>query len=179
MIWFFLWRMECSPDISAIIKGFVCRIGSLPQGSPCSPILAYLCYVDMWEEISQIVGNAGCTLSVYADDLTNSWETVPEAAIWEVKKSLRKHGHSHNVSKERSKRLKPAEVTGVIVRPDGLRNPNRQYQKLHELRSQIDELGSSDDEARLLAELRSREAQINQIESGCSGSRAVAAKSGG
>ena len=84
VIWFFHKRMKCSPDVAAIIRGIVTREASLPQGSPCSPILAYLCYVDMWEEISRIVENAGCTLSVYADDLTISGETVPEAAIWEI-----------------------------------------------------------------------------------------------
>ena len=36
----------------------------------------------------QHIQNAGCTLSVYADDLTISGETVPEAAIWEIKKVL-------------------------------------------------------------------------------------------
>jgi hypothetical protein len=176
VIWFFRGRMECSPDVSAIIKGLVCREGSLPQGSPCSPILAYLCYVDMWEEISRIVHNSGCTLSVYADDLTISGEVVPEAAIWEVKRALRKHGHRHKSSKERSRRLRPAEVTGVIVRPDGLHAPNRQHKRLHELRGQIKQTASAEAKTHLSVQLRGREAQISQILSGNSASRAVANK---
>ena len=95
VIWFFHKRMQCSPDVAAIIRGIVTHKYSLPQGSPCSPILAYLCYVDMWDEVSRIVENASCTLSVYADDLTISGETVPEAAIWETKKVLRRHGHRY------------------------------------------------------------------------------------
>ena len=99
VIWFFHKRMQCSPDVAAIIRGIVTWNGSLPQGSPCSPILAYLCYVDMWEEISRIVDHVGCTLSVYADDLTISGETVPEATIWEIKKVLRRHGHRYNAGR--------------------------------------------------------------------------------
>ena len=115
VIWFFHKRMQCSVDVAAIIRGIVTRNGSLPQGSPCSPILAFLCYVDMWEEIARIVDHADCTLSVYADDLTISGSTVPEASIWAIKRVLRKHGHRYNASKERCKRLKPAEITGVIL----------------------------------------------------------------
>ena len=48
VIWFFRKRMGCSPDVAALIRGIVTRHGSLPQGSPCSPILAFLCYLDMW-----------------------------------------------------------------------------------------------------------------------------------
>ena len=165
MIWFFHKRMQCSPDVAAIIRGIVTRKNSLPQGSPCSPILAYLCYVDMWEEISRIVENAGCTLSVYADDLTISGETVPEAAVWEIKKVLRKHGHRYNTSKERSKRERPAEITGVILRSDGLHAPNRLHRKLYEIRRELGEVSSHKHKATLETEARGREAQMNQVTS--------------
>ena len=166
VIWFFHKRMLCSPDVAAIIRGIVTLEGSLPQGSPCSPILAYLCYVDMWEEIMRAAGNAGCTLSVYADDLTISGKTVPERTIWEIKKILRKHGHRHNTHKERSKWLKPAEVTGVILRPDGLYAPNRQLKALYDLQRQLRGEGFAKDKSSLHAQLHGREAQMNQIASG-------------
>ena len=169
VIWLFHKRMQCSPDVSAIIRGIVTHCGSLPQGSPCSPILAYFCYVDMWEEISQIVKNVCCTLSVYADDLTISGSTVPEASIWKIKKVLRRHGHRYSATKERSKHLRPAEVTGVILRRDGLHAPNRQHQKLYDLRRQFSEAKSDSEKARLQAQLIGRVAQMNQILSGSTG----------
>ena len=166
-IWFFHKRMQCSVDVATIIKGIVTREESLPQGSPCSPILAYLCYIDMWEEIAGIVDRADCTLSVYADDLTISGSTVPEASIWEIKTALRKHGHRYNAGKERSKRFKPAEITGVILRPDeGLHVPNRQHKALYDLRRHLTRKGSSRDIARLNAQLCGRESQMKQITSG-------------
>ena len=96
----------------------------------------------MWERISEIVKEADCTLSVYADDLTISGTMVPEAAIWEVKRELQGHGHRYNAAKERSRREKPAEITGVILRPDGLHPPNRSRKRLREVRQQWKEAKS-------------------------------------
>ena len=166
VIWFFHKRMECSPDVSAIIRGLVTHDGALPQGSPCSPILAYLCYVDMWEEIAEIVKRECCTLSVYADDLTISGDMVPGEAIWKIKKVLREHGHHYSVQKERSIHLKPAEITGVILRPEGLRAPNRQHKKLHDLKVQLRTTNSGDEKGRLEAQLIGRQSQLGQISSG-------------
>ena len=169
VIWFFHKRMQCSPDVAAIIRGIVTREASLPQGSPCSPILAYLCYVDMWEEISHIVENACCTLSVYADDLTISGETVPEVAIWEIKKVLRRHGHRYQASKERSNHRGLAEITGVILSPDGLHVPNRLHKKLHDVRHELGRAKSNEHKTILEASVRGREAQMDQVTSGNSG----------
>lgn len=163
VIWFFHKRMQCSRDVAAIIRGIVTRKGSLPQGSPCSPILAYLCYIDMWEEISRVVDDSGCILSVYADDLTISGTMVPERAIWEIKKLLYKHGHNYQVAKERSKRERPVEITGVILRPDRLNSPNRQHKKLHELRREMINSKSDKNTSHLMAKIRGREAQMNQV----------------
>ena len=164
VIWFFHKRMECSSDVSAILRGLVTYNGSLPQGSPCSPILAYLCYVDMWEEINQIVSKAHCTLSVYADDITISGDLIPEKTIWEIKKVLRRNGHRHSTKKEQSK-LRTAEITGVILRPDGLHAPNRQHKKLHELRIQQRRTNSVKGKVHLNEQLIGRQSQLGQISS--------------
>ena len=165
VIWFFHKRMQCSPDVAAILRGIVTHNGSLPQGSPCSPILAYLCYVDMWEKISAIVANAGCTLSVYADDLTISGDLVPEEAIWNIKKSLYRHGHRYQMTKERSKYLKPVEITGVILKPDGLHVPNRLHKGLRDVRAKMQVAKSKTEEENLKIRERGRVAQMNQITS--------------
>lgn len=166
VIWFFHKRMRCSIDVAAIIKGIVTKDESLPQGSPCSPILAFLCYIDMWEEIDQIVNRADCTLSVYADDLTVSGSVVPEASIWEIKETLYKHGHRYNRAKEQSKHLKPAEVTGVILSAGGLHVPNRQHKALHDLRHHlVRREDSSKDVEHMKAQLRGRESQMQQVAS--------------
>lgn len=164
--WFFQTRMQCSPDVAGVLTGLVTHEGSLPQGSPCSPILAYFSYIDMWENINEIVNEAGCTLSVYADDLTISGRMVPEAAIWKIKQELQKHGHRYNAAKERSRHRKPAEITGVILRPDGLRPPNRSRKKLHEVRQEWKETSAEAERAALEVRIRGRKAQLNQVMTG-------------
>lgn len=159
-------RMECSSDVAAILRGLVSRNGSLPQGSPCSPILAYLSYIDMWGEVAKIVRASGCRLSVYADDLTISGSVVPEQAIWRIKQTLYKHGHRYKVSKERSKHLKPVEITGVILIRNCLLAPNRQHMKLHAVRQELGKARSSKRRATLQAQLKGRIAQMRQIEDG-------------
>jgi len=108
VIWLFKTRLECSPDVAAILRGLVTRSGCLPQGSPCSPILAYLSYVDMWGEIDRLVCGQSCTLSVYADDITISGKFISENLIWSIKRILHKYGHRYNRKKERSLVGRPA-----------------------------------------------------------------------
>ena len=164
--WFFHTRMQCPADVAGVIRGIVTHEGSLPQGSPCSPILAYLSYVDMWENIGQIAVDADCTLSVYADDLTISGRMVPEAAIWKIKRELRKHGHQYNAAKERSRHRKPAEITGVILRPDGLHPPNRSRRKLNEVRQELKDTRTEAERATLEMRIRGRETQMKQVIAG-------------
>ena len=163
VIWFFRKEMGCSPDVAAILRGIVTRSDSLPQGSPCSPILAYLCYVDMWEEIEHLVNQSGCRLSVYADNLTVSGDLVPENIVWEIKKTLQRHGHKHKLKKERRRFKKPVEITGVIFRGNELLAPNRQHKKLSETRKKLKTTLSTPHQQKLKAELTGRESQFSQI----------------
>jgi hypothetical protein len=70
--WFFRKIMECSPDVTAILVKITTHNESLPQGSPCSPILAYYSNLNMWEDISKLAERYDCLISVYADDITLS-----------------------------------------------------------------------------------------------------------
>ncbi|MCY4459341.1 MAG: reverse transcriptase family protein [Albidovulum sp.] len=166
VIWFFRSHMECSSDVAVILARIVTHIGVLPQGSPCSPILAYYSYVDMWEEISALVSASGCKLSVYADDLTISGKTVPEVMIWDIKKTLYRHGHRYAVHKERARMDRAAEITGVILRAEGVTAPNRQRQKIHTVRENLKVTKFGKQANQFEAQLRGRLAQLRQIQAG-------------
>ncbi len=166
VIWFFRTHMECSPDVAFTLANIVTHSDVLPQGSPCSPFLAYFAYVDMWEEIDTLVSGNGCKLSVYADDLTISGETVPEAMIWEVKKTLFRHGHLYAVYKERARQDRSAEITGVILSRDRITAPNRQRQKIHTVRENLKVTKSEEQMKHFEAQLRGRLAQLRQIHAG-------------
>ena len=168
VFWFFHKRMQCSPDVAAIIAGIVTNNGALPQGSPCSPILAYFSYIDMWEEISRIAGATGeCTLSVYADDLTISGRIVPEKITWEIRKILRKYGHRLCTRKSRSKHRRPAEITGAILTLEGrLVPPNRSHKGLHNARRKLEKITSKHEKRRVQSQIQGRMSQMNQVWAG-------------
>lgn len=163
VIWFFHRRMKCSPDVAAILRGIVTHKGSLPQGSPCSPILAYLCYQDMWNEIYEIAKQYNCRMSLYVDDLTISGESVPRRLAWEVETILHRHGHKSNQGKKHRRYMRPMEVTGVIVDRDRLIVPNRQHKRLVEVRSELKKSTCPDEQRRLKQQLRGRLAQFGQV----------------
>lgn len=161
--WFFHKKMQCAPDVAAILTGIVTKDSRLPQGSPCSPILAYFAYVDMWEEISEIALRSRCRLSIYADDITISGFNVYERDIWEVKKVLRKYGHSFSTKKQRHLIDRPVEITGVIVSKVGLCLPNRQHRKIVETRTLRANARSKPYIEQLDRQLRGRLAQAKQV----------------
>ena len=131
---FFRRDMECAPDVTAILVRITTYQECLPQGSACSPILAYFSNMRMWLEIAAIAEAGGCTLSAYADDLTLSGIMIRKKLVWTIKQCVRKHGLRLNDAKEVSLINAPADITGVIVDGDRTRLPNRQHRKLAELK---------------------------------------------
>ena len=161
--WFFHDRMKCAPDIAALLTKLTTFNGYLPQGSPCSPILAYFAYENMWGEINRITSASGCVLSVYADDITISGDVVYERDIWAIKQCLFRFGHRYNVQKERSIVDRPADVTGVIVSHGELLLPNRQHKELTRVRREIGVTKHGREREHLKRQLRGRRAQETQI----------------
>lgn len=166
VLWFFRTRMECSPDVAYILAKIATENDVLPQGSPCSPILAYFAYIDMWTEIDECVRADACKLSVYADDLTISGETVHERTAWVIKSILHRHGHKYARHKERSRRDRAVEVTGVMLTREGVKPPNRQRRKIAVLRDDLGKTKASKYKTSMEAQLRGRLAQLNQIQAG-------------
>lgn len=162
--WFFRTKMKCAPDVAHILVMLTTDNGCLPQGSPCSPVLAYFSNMGMWDEIDQLVRADNCILSVYADDITISGPLVREALVWSIKKVVHKNGFRLKETKEVSLIHRPADITGVIVRDGRLRLPNRQYKKLSELLRKRKQSMSRKEREKLENQLRGRRAQRAQIE---------------
>ena len=162
--WFFNKQMRCAPHVASLLKNLVTYQGHLPQGSPASPIMAYLAYCDMWDEIDTIIKSADCTLTIYADDITISGKSIPGQAVWKVKQTLHRHGHRYSRKKERHLIGKPADVTGVIVSDDVLLLPNRQHEKIAKLKRERNSVSTAPEMQSLDRKLRGRFAQARQIE---------------
>lgn len=161
--WFFGKVLECPPDVVAVLTWLTTRNGSLPQGSPASPILAFLSYRDMWDEIATIAARDNNRLTVYVDDVTLSGRVVHGRTLWDIKQSLQRHGHKTKTTKEASRCGTPVAVTGVILRDGALLLPNIQHQKQHQLRKSLERMPEGPDRIRTEAAVAGHEETERQI----------------
>lgn len=161
--WFFSKKMECSSDVAIILAKLITHKGSLPQGSPCSSILSYFIYIDMWDDIALLVQNSECQHTTYIDDITISGDTVPRNLIWQIKKILRKYGHKCARHKEKSCYRKKIEITGVIVGENGVFAPSRQYKKLHDAKLMLSNNSKQSDTDKINKIIVGLQSQIKQI----------------
>lgn len=161
--WFFSSVMKCSPDVASILAKLLTVDGHLATGSTVSPILSFFAFYDMWHDINNISTAAGCTLSVYVDDLTISGEVVPERVVWEVRKRIDSCGLIYH--KEKHFIGGSGEVTGAFIENGLLKLPNRQHKKAHETRMRLLEATDPDEIAQLESVQRGLSEQRKQIES--------------
>jgi RNA-directed DNA polymerase len=63
---------ELHPSAATVLAQIACSGNSLPQGSPCSPVIANLVAHLLDMRLVKLAGDLGCTYSRYADDLTFS-----------------------------------------------------------------------------------------------------------
>lgn len=61
-----------SPEVATTIAQIACYDNQLPQGSPCSPVLANLITHPLDIRLNSIAKKYGCSYSRYADDITFS-----------------------------------------------------------------------------------------------------------
>ena len=163
VFWFFNTVLKCSRDVAALLTRMTTEAGCLPQGSPCSPALAYWSYCDMWDAINDIAINDGCRLTLYADDITiSSDQNISGRAVYEIKCKLENYGLEYKIEKERRIRDKAVPITGCIVRGDKLLLPNRQHKALAEVRVEMRD-PNAPNRTSIRNRLRGRETQAKQI----------------
>jgi RNA-directed DNA polymerase len=75
---------ELNQDVATVLAQIACHENSLPQGSPCSPVISNLVAQLLDMRLVKLASEAGCTYSRYADDLTfstNKRDFPPEIAL--------------------------------------------------------------------------------------------------
>lgn len=116
--------------VATILAQIACRNGSLPQGSPCSPVISNLIGNILDVHLGELGARNGCTYTRYADDLSfstnlkvfpNAIATPSDAPSgWtvgrELQSRIRRAGFDINHAKTRmSLRNSRQMVTGLIV----------------------------------------------------------------
>lgn len=135
---------ELHADIATLVAQIACRNNALPQGSPCSPIIANMVARTMDLKLVDVANQYGLRYSRYADDITFSTrkQDFPEAVAhnattggihkWvlgdKLTKVLTRSGFSENPKKTRLQYLESRqEVTGLVVNKRV--NVTREYRK--------------------------------------------------
>lgn len=156
--------LMCSDDVAAIISNLVTKDNSLPQGSPCSPIIAYFSNQEMWNEITAKAEEDGRIATIYADDLTISGDKVPKKIIYEIKLIILKHGMSVKSEKDKSSYMRPSKITGVIVKNGNLLLPNEKHLKIKEAKLEFKKAKNDKQRLEYMQKLQSRQSQKRQIQ---------------
>lgn len=137
IFFFFKNTMLCSLDISTILAKICTYNKHLPTGSPLSPILSFYANKKMFDEIYELCNTNNVNFTLYVDDLTFSgngcFKTYAKALG-----IIRKYGYKTKAEKD-IKYLAgyTKEVTGVIIKNNELRLPNKRYKKIRLLEEQI------------------------------------------
>ncbi|MDD1499859.1 retron Ec67 family RNA-directed DNA polymerase/endonuclease [Agrobacterium sp. CNPSo 3708] len=119
------------PKVATVIAQIACHNNSLPQGSPCSPIISDFIGHILDMRLSRMAGRHRCTYTRYADDLSFSTNerVFPKAIAYpgtkspnswvpgdELLKNIFKSGFKLNNSKTRLQyKSSRQEATGLIV----------------------------------------------------------------
>src|SRR5205085_12448911 len=85
---------ELNVDVATVLAQIACHENSLPQGSPCSPVISNLVGHLLDMRLVKLASEAGCTYSRYADDLTfstNKAEFPPAIAVPSGDKGIDSH----------------------------------------------------------------------------------------
>jgi RNA-directed DNA polymerase len=124
-------NFSLSERVATILAQIACHNNSLPQGSPCSPVISNLIGHVLDIQLSRLAFKEGCTYTRYADDLTFSTNkpqfpqniaksdpTVPH--VWapgeQLANVIMHSGFAINQQKTRLQyRGSRQEVTGLVV----------------------------------------------------------------
>ena len=85
---------ELHEEVATVVAQIACYENSLPQGSPCSPVISNLVAHLLDMRLVKLASEAGCTYSRYADDLTfstNKKEFPPDIAVPLVVEGVESH----------------------------------------------------------------------------------------
>jgi retron-type reverse transcriptase len=142
-------------NVATVLAQIACHDNSLPQGSPCSPVISNLVAHLLDIRLVKLARSAGCTYSRYADDLTfstNKKEFPPEITrpacdqgsashVWlpgdALRDTIEQMGFSINTNKTHLMyRTSRQKITGLVVN----KKINVRWEYRHNVRAMVNKL---------------------------------------
>jgi hypothetical protein len=159
-------QFQCAADVATRLADICCYDGKhLPTGSPLSGIVAFFAAKPMFGEIAAIAHGAGCTMTVYVDDITLSGIHATRTLLQEVRDVVHRYGLRTKATKSKSFAAdKPKTITGVIVTSTDLRLPNSRHKLIDETRKALAQTSDRTERLRLQRQLQGREQEARQVE---------------
>jgi len=139
-------------SVATVIAQIACQDNTLPQGSPCSPVISNLIAHTLDMHLVRLASKVGCTYSRYADDLTFSTNkkvfppkiaapSKTESHLWvpgvELQEFIKHSGFLINPLKTHMQyRDSRQEVTGLVVN----KRINVRHEYRHTVRAMVHNL---------------------------------------
>lgn len=130
---FFLNDLKCSKDIAYVLSKLCCFDNHLPTGSQVSIYLNFLANIAMFDELNNLAQSRQANISVYADDITVSGDSVDMSLYNTMKKVLIRYGYE--VSRHKTQRFLAHQspiITGLAVNNEELQPVNSFYRGLRQ-----------------------------------------------
>lgn len=145
-------------DVAGLITELVSAKGRIFYGSPLTPLLVFLIYQEMFDQINAACKRYGVTMTLWVDNLFLSGDRVPGTLLKEIREIICQNGfRSHDVAYEHTNRVVP--ITGVGVRKGELLPSNALNLAIRDLERQLRQAKSVDEyddlSQRLLSKLGS------------------------
>lgn len=133
---FFRHTMAQSVDIAKILVDLTTAPKGghryLPQGYSTSPMLSFLAYHQMYEELNDFSSKYNFNFSAYYDDFTFSSKSfIHPRKRREAIKIVKKYGFTANSKKTKLVINNHTRVTGVILNGNEMKAPKKLFKKTH------------------------------------------------
>lgn len=133
---YFLEELKCSRDVAYRLTELVSYHQRLPTGSPASPIISFLAYRPMFDELHALATSMGLTMTVYVDDVVVSGPGLASHFIQPAQAIIGKYGLCAHKFSTTCAGL-PIVVTGLQQTADGESAPPKRFRKIRALETEL------------------------------------------
>lgn len=133
---YFLDELKCSSDIAHRLTELVSYKNKLPTGSPASPIMSFLAYRPMFEELHALARSMDLTMTVYVDDVVVSGPGLASRFIQPAQAIIARYGLCAHKFSTTCAGL-PIVITGLQQTAVGESVPPGRFRKIRALETEL------------------------------------------